>query len=167
MADKRNRTPFYGAVPTYSLQADHVFMADGTSVQDALSENFELVDTITLEEDVATIDITLNKKYKSLIIVCEMEASSAATNGRIYVNNSVLFYVYRLIYTSKYYTKIDIMKNHNTFYIDSMSSTNKDYGVLYSDAKYHVYTDIETLSINTYSTNMITGSIITIYGIPA
>ena len=34
MADMRNRTPFYGAVPTSKLQADHVFMADGSTLQD-------------------------------------------------------------------------------------------------------------------------------------
>ena len=38
MADKRNRTPFYGAVPTSKLQADHVFMADGSTVEEALQD---------------------------------------------------------------------------------------------------------------------------------
>ena len=44
MADKRNRTPFYGAVPTSKIQADHVFMDDGTSVQDAISNIHNIVD---------------------------------------------------------------------------------------------------------------------------
>ena len=56
MADKRNRTPFYGAVPTTSLQADHVYMAGGGSVQDALTKKYELIETITITEAVTLIE---------------------------------------------------------------------------------------------------------------
>ena len=60
MADTRNRTPFYGAVPTSKLQADHVFMADGSTLQEQADKKFELIETITLTEDVAAIERNLN-----------------------------------------------------------------------------------------------------------
>lgn len=34
-----NRTPFYGTTPTTSLQADHVFMSNGQTVEDAISSS--------------------------------------------------------------------------------------------------------------------------------
>ena len=60
MADKRNRTPFYGAVPTSKLQADHVFMANGSTLQEQADKKFELIETITLTEDAAVIERDLN-----------------------------------------------------------------------------------------------------------
>ena len=58
MADKRNRTPFYGAVPTSSLHADHIFMADGSTLQEQADKKFELIEEITLEEATVLIDRT-------------------------------------------------------------------------------------------------------------
>ena len=70
MADKRNRTPFYGAVPTSKLQADHVFMEDGEDLQTYL-DNFDpgtsAADYVVEE---GTEDIWTYRKWNSGIAEC-------------------------------------------------------------------------------------------------
>lgn len=99
MADKRNRTPFYGAVPTSKLQADHVFMADGTSVQDELSTinaEFKLIETIELTEEASTIIRTASPDgtaYNFTDVVIRFTSGASASNAPVwlYVNDQMLF----------------------------------------------------------------------------
>lgn len=88
MADKRNRTPFYGAVPTSKLQADHVFMANGSTLQEQADKKFELIETITLTEDAAVIERDLNSDNDYYFFFITAEGSeSAGIRLRLFNNN--------------------------------------------------------------------------------
>ena len=76
MADMRNRTPFYGAVPTSKLNADHVFMADGSTLQEQADRKFELIETITIEEAVNRLDYTFADNYNEFVFIIENSANT-------------------------------------------------------------------------------------------
>ena len=86
MADKRNRTPFYGAVPTSKLQADHVFMADGEDLQTYL-DNFDpgtSAADYVIEE--GTDGIWTYRKWNSGIAECWGTQSFTGINGTAWGN---------------------------------------------------------------------------------
>lgn len=93
MADMRNRTPFYGAVPTSKLNADHVFMADGSTLQQYADKKFELIEEITLTEDTTIIERSTtpdNKAYNfQKIILSYTRETTAASSDTFYINNYI------------------------------------------------------------------------------
>ena len=93
MADKRNRTPFYGAVPTSKLNADHVFMADGSTLQEQADKKFELIEEITLTEDTTIIERSTtpdNKAYDfKKIILSYTRDTTAASTDTFYINDYI------------------------------------------------------------------------------
>lgn len=76
MADMRNRTPFYGAVPTSKLQADHVFMADGSTLQEQADKKFELIEDITTTENVSIVTFSdLNLKEIAIEVIAPIDTT--------------------------------------------------------------------------------------------
>ena len=91
MADMRNRTSFYGAVPTSKLNADHVFMADGSTLQEQADKKFELIEEITLTEDAVLIERTAEPdgtSYNFIKIYVELQTATASTNRNSYVQTN-------------------------------------------------------------------------------
>ncbi len=174
MADKRNRTPFYGAVPTSKMQADHVFMADGSTLQEQADKKFELIEEITLTEDTALIERTTEPNgtpynFKYLILFIDTPSVSATRNVYFDVNGNTVFRN-GLIRTNRTYSKNDITINFGVLNIVSVFGTSGSGAVTYNTyAPTGVFTDyisITKLNIYTSGTDTIpTDSKIKIYGV--
>lgn len=172
MADKRNRTPFYGAVPTSSLQADHVFMAGGESVQDALTKKFELIEEITLTEDTAIIERTTEPdltpyNFSNLFVFMESGDTAANAAVRIIVDNVLRVSISGAIHASNY-KSWGLLINFYGIIIPFGKSGNTDAAIssIYSTNNY-LTTNITNLKLQAPTDNMPSGSIIKIYAVRA
>ena len=177
MADKRNRTPFYGAVPTYRLNADHIFMADGSTLQELADKKFEQIEEITLTEDTAVIERTTEPdttpyNFKEVIVVFEHEPSAAAqaVYSRITDSTGRVINLDRgaSILTTKAYQYVYFNNIHGMFtgYImtasNDASAINVPYFAVYPrEVKNYVSLRLAA------STNFISGSKISIYAVRA
>ena len=172
MADMRNRTPFYGAVPTSKLQADHVFFSDGSTLQEQADETFELIDTITVEEAITTISYTLTTPLKEMYINCAYAAAAGASGVQTNINTTdITIGVANTLATSARYTQtyVQIYKGFIRGYTSNSTSSAKGAGLMYINPTTQAadaITQIDITSI-TAAVPIPVGSIITIYGIPA
>ena len=191
MADKRNRTPFYGAVPTSKLQADHVFMADGSTLQEQADRKYELIEEITLTEDVTSIvrnEYPDGTKYKlkGVIIKC-INARGAANADALFnvsfdANTAMTKYIQSFISSADVcnvvseaidsygywrftpYTGSRAGSAANPLNVDSYPIGYINDIMEYDDT---TYPEITEISLTPVSGNILADSVIKIYGIKA
>ena len=176
MADMRNRTPFYGAVPTSKLNADHVFMADGSTLQEQADKNFELIEEITLTEAAALIERTAEPdgteyNFKHIYIETYTPQASTTTSGRVNVNSNLL--VTRLnnfmrsdgvTYASSLVLSIfGIFKDFQT-QGNATYRINQTYTCIANSEPAEI---IKKITIDAYSNNIPVDSVIKIYAVRA
>ena len=166
MADKRNRTPFYGAVPTSKLQADHVFMADGSTLQEQADREFELIETITLTEDVALIERDYNGQYSDILIDIYAAPAATASNIVFSINESYNTTIGSGIYTAARYSKCYAF----TYFNMLLAATKQAAAAMasYGNIQVSQYTKLAT-PINKIQLigGFTTNSVIDIYGVRA
>ena len=178
MADNRNRTPFYGAVPTSKLNANHVFMADGSTLQEQADKKFELIEEITLTENTALIERTTEPdgtpyNFESLFIETTLSNSAALTSRSILKINNILYAAPSTILNTANptYAALRLFKVYNlhewTPSIGTTNSTQYLYSSIYGTNRLNFYEPITSLQFYLYNINMEAGSIIKIYAVRA
>lgn len=179
MADRNEkRRPLYmGMVPPGARPASDVYLEDGETVEAAVTElqeqagkKFELVDTITTEEDLNLVDITIPDGYKEIIINAEIQTGNDSYATTYRVNNELNYaYVGSAIATAiKYHaTRIAIDGDLYIGQINTASTGRLNTTSVNSTASYsHVIsgsTTITNIKISSVGT-IPTGSTFTIYG---
>ena len=176
MADMRNRTPFYGAVPTSKLQADHVFMADGSTLQEQADKKFELIEEITLTEDTAIIERTTEPDgttYKFEKMFIDIYAPIGTSNQflRIFINNmaSQLSVIPNVTNTTGIRYSWAEISNKGYFRAITKSGSGyaNTYSTLYGSSIFSTDMYITALKLVAETDTLPTNSIIKIYAVRA
>ena len=179
MADTRNRTPFYGAVPTSKLQADHIFMADGSTLQEQADKGFELIEEITLTEDTTVIERTTEPdgtayNFESVIMTFKNVNNNAVTAAGTFEFNNILpiFYCgnFKVNNQTTSYKVVRLLKYANIFnWITNQPSVNfnNGYQAANINPSYLPHENINKIKTTITSDVFETGSVIQIYAIRA
>ena len=172
MADKRNRTPFYGAVPTSKLQADHVFMADGSTLQEQADKKFELIEELTLTEDTALIERNLDDTLSYIFyFITAAGTENAGIRVRLYdsTNNIMVNTVNsNAIQTTSRFFKYAVINQYGIVDFKStlQQANNQTLGAVYENGQC-LTNDYAKISFETSNVNqpIPTGTILQIYAV--
>ncbi len=172
MADTRNRTPFYGAVPTSKLNADHVFMSDGSTLQEQADKEYELIEELTLTEDTALIERNLDNTL-SYLFYFQIAAGTenAGIRVRLYdsTNNTTVSTVNsNAIQSTPRFFKYALINQYGIVDFKStlQQSNNQTLGAVYENGQF-LTNDYAKISFETSNANqpIPTDTILQIYAI--
>lgn len=172
MADTRNRTPFYGAVPTSKLNADHIFMADGSTLQEQADKKFELIEELTLTEDTALIERNLDAKLSYIFyFITASGTENAGIRVRLYdsTNNTIVNTINsNAIQSTSRFFKYALTNQYGIVDFKStlQQANNQTLGAVYENGQY-LTDDYTKISFETSNVNqpIPTSTILQIYAV--